>query len=71
MAERSEDMGKKGEQEKSFQRNFIVKVKDAGPKDLKEALKAKDINVVSVMEIYREELSFAGNGERERRGEKK
>jgi hypothetical protein len=38
----------------SIQRNFILKVKDANSKEIKDALKAKNIDVVSLLEVHQE-----------------
>ena len=45
------------------QSNFLVKVKDAKLKDIMDALKEKQIDIASVIEIHKEEQPEAGKPE--------
>jgi len=51
----------KAESPPSIQRNFILKIKNANSKEIKDALKAKNLEVVSLLEIHQETLD-EGNG---------
>jgi hypothetical protein len=45
----------RGETDMTVKSNFILKVQDAKLADIQKALKEANINVVSILEIYKEE----------------